>query len=74
MPGVGPQTSADNDYKPGFAAGLMHKDLGLAMEAAEASGADVAFGRAAFDAYDAMVGAGHGDVDFSGIIRNKRGC
>jgi len=73
MPGVGPQTSADNDYKPGFAAGLMHKDLGLAMEAAEASGADVAFGRAAFEAYDRMVEAGEGGVDFSGVIRAKRG-
>jgi len=73
MPGVGPQTSADNGYAPGFAAGLMHKDLGLAMEAAQASGADVAFGRAAFDAYDAMVEAGDAGVDFSGIIRAKRG-
>ncbi len=73
MPGVGPTTSADNGYAPGFAAGLMHKDLGLAMEAAEASGADVAFGRAAFDAYDAMVEAGEAGVDFSGIIRGKRG-
>ena len=72
MPGVGPQTSADNGYKPGFAAGLMHKDLGLAMEAAKASGADVAFGQAAHDAYDAMVGAGDADVDFSGIILGKR--
>lgn len=73
MPGVGPQTSADNGYAPGFAAGLMHKDLGLAMEAAQSAGADVAFGRAAFDAYTQMVEAGEGGVDFSGIIRGKRG-
>jgi len=73
MPGVGPKTAADNGYEPGFAAGLMHKDLGLAMEAAEAARADVAFGRAAFDAYDRMVGAGEAGVDFSGIIRPKRG-
>ena len=73
MPGVGPETSADNGYRPGFAAGLMHKDLGLAMEAASKTGADVAFGRAAFDAYEAMVEAGEAGVDFSGIIRDKRG-
>ena len=73
MPGIGPKTSADNGYKPGFAAALMHKDLSLAMEAADASGADVAFGRAAFDAYDRMVEAGEAGVDFSGIIRGKRG-
>ena len=72
MPGVGPKTPADDDYRPGFAAGLMHKDLGLAMEAAERTGADVAFGRAAFEAYGAMVGTGEAGVDFSGIIRSKR--
>ena len=74
MPGVGPKTSADNDYQPGFAAGLMHKDLGLAMEAATSAGADVAFGRAAFEVYDRMVEAGEAGVDFSGIIRGKRGA
>jgi len=73
MPGIGPKTSADDDYRPGFAAGLMHKDLGLAMEAAQAAGADVAFGRAAYDAYDRMVETGEAGVDFSGIIRAKRG-
>ncbi len=73
MPGVGPQTSADKDYQPGFAAGLMHKDLGLAMEAASGVGADVAFGRAAYDVYERMVEAGDAGVDFSGVIRGKRG-
>ena len=34
VPGVGPQSPADNDYKGGFAAALMLKDLKLAMEAA----------------------------------------
>lgn len=72
MPEVGPQTSADNGYKPGFAAALMHKDLGLAMEAAQASGAGTAFGQAAFDAYAAMVERGEADMDFSGIIKAVR--
>ncbi len=72
MPGVGPQTSADNGYKPGFAAALMHKDLGLAMEAAQANGAGTPFGQAAFDAYAAMVGRGEADKDFSGIIQTMR--
>src|SRR5918997_2713803 len=35
VPGVGPQTPADNDYEGGFAAVLMLKDLKLAMEAAQ---------------------------------------
>lgn len=73
VPGVGPQTSADNDFKPGFAADLMLKDLGLAMEAAKAGGAQTAFGQAAHDAYQSMVSDGEGGVDFSGIIRRVKG-
>lgn len=72
VPGVGPETSADRGYAPGFAAALMDKDLGLAMEAAQAAGANVGFGKAAAAAYEAMVADGEGDVDFSGIIRRVR--
>src|SRR5688500_15920024 len=39
VPGVGPETPADRDYEGGFAAALMLKDLKLAMEAAQESGA-----------------------------------
>ena len=35
LPGGGPTTPADNDYKGGFAAALMLKDLRLAMEAGQ---------------------------------------
>jgi 3-hydroxyisobutyrate dehydrogenase len=35
-PGIGPKTPADNDYRPGFAAELMLKDLRLSQQAAEA--------------------------------------
>ena len=70
--GVGPTTPADNDFKPGFSTALMRKDLGLAMEAAEAAGAVMSFGEAARDAYERMVCDGQGDVDFSAIIRRVR--
>ena len=50
----------------------MRKDLGLAMEAAEAAGAVVPFGSAARDVYEKMMIDGQGDVDFSGIIRRVR--
>ena len=43
-PGVGPASPADNDYKPGFAAELMVKDLGLSQHAAEAVDADTPMG------------------------------
>lgn len=36
--GVGPQSPADNDFKPGFASSLMIKDASLAQVAADASG------------------------------------
>ncbi len=70
--GVGPTTSADNDFKPGFATALMRKDLGLAMEAAEAAGAVVPFGYAARDVYEKMMIDGHGDLDFSAVIQRVR--
>lgn len=69
VPGAGPQSPADNDYKPGFAAALMLKDLGLAMEAAGTAGVDAEMGKRAFEIYKAFVDAGNGGVDFSGIIR-----
>ncbi|MGB0507434.1 MAG: 3-hydroxyisobutyrate dehydrogenase, partial [Pikeienuella sp.] len=34
-PGVGPTSPSDNDYKPGFAAELMVKDMRLSQQAAE---------------------------------------
>jgi len=68
VPGVGPVTPADNDYQGGFAAGLMLKDLRLAMEAAEGAGATVALGEHARAIYEAFAKDNAG-TDFSGIIR-----
>ena len=68
VPGVGPKTPADNDYQGGFAAGLMLKDLKLAMEAAEAAGAKVELGDHARAIYEAFAKENAG-TDFSGIIR-----
>lgn len=69
VPGVGPQSPADNDYQGGFATALMLKDLKLAMEAASAVGADVPMGRRAAELYEAFDRAGSGNLDFSAIIR-----
>jgi 3-hydroxyisobutyrate dehydrogenase len=68
VPGVGPVTPADNDYQGGFAAGLMLKDLKLAMEAAQAAGAKVELGDHARAIYEAFAKDNAG-TDFSGIIR-----
>jgi len=68
-PGVGPQSPADNDYKPGFAADLMLKDLRLSQAAAEAADADTPMGAMAQALYARFVeeedGAGR---DFSAML------
>jgi 3-hydroxyisobutyrate dehydrogenase len=69
VPGVGPQSPADNDYRGGFAAALMLKDLRLAMAGAEDVGAAVPMGARARELYEAFVAEGQGGTDFSGIIR-----
>ena len=69
VPGVGPQTPADNDYQGGFATALMLKDLRLAMEAAEIAETDPKMGRRAKELYEAFEAAGNGGLDFSAIIR-----
>ena len=69
VPGVGPQSPADNDYKGGFAAALMLKDLRLAMEAAGSVDAAVPMGERARVLYEAFVAADPAGHDFSGIIR-----
>jgi 3-hydroxyisobutyrate dehydrogenase len=69
LPGVGPETPADRDYQGGFAAGLMLKDLKLAVQAAADADASVPMGAEAMALYQAFANGGHGGLDFSGIIR-----
>ena len=73
LPGVGPTTPADNDYKGGFAAALMLKDLRLAMEAAASVDADVPMGAKARELYEAFVAADQDGRDFSAIIQTLQG-
>src|SRR6202451_338565 len=72
VPGPVPTSPANNDYKPGFAAALMVKDLTLAQEAANAAGAATPLGKHAQEIYKAFDAAGNGGVDFSGIMRHVR--
>ena len=69
VPGVGPQSPADNQYQGGFAAALMLKDLKLAMEAAAGASAQVPMGQRAEELYAQFAEAGHGGLDFSAIIK-----
>jgi 3-hydroxyisobutyrate dehydrogenase len=72
VPGPVPASPANNDYKPGFAAALMVKDLTLAQDAANAAGAVTPLGKHAQEIYRTFDAAGNGGVDFSGIIRHVR--
>ena len=73
VPGPVPTSPANRDYKPGFAAALMLKDLRLAQEAASSSGAVTPLGAEAAQLYALFAAQGGGDADFSGIIRFLRG-
>jgi 3-hydroxyisobutyrate dehydrogenase len=72
VPGPVPTSPANNDYKPGFASSLMVKDLTLAQDAANTTGAVTPLGKHAQELYQAFDAAGHGGVDFSGIIQHVR--
>jgi len=75
-PGVGPQSPADNDYQPGFAADLMLKDLRLSQQAAESVDADTPMGQNATKLYETFVEDEDGKgMDFSAMLPRfeKRG-
>jgi 3-hydroxyisobutyrate dehydrogenase len=73
VPGVGPQTPADNGYQGGFAVGLMLKDLKLASEAAASVGASVPMGNAAEVLYQMLANRGEAGRDFSAMIEMLEG-
>lgn len=73
VPGPVPNSPANRDYQPGFAAALMLKDLKLAQEAAQSSGAVTPLGAEATQLYALFNALGQGGKDFSGIIRFLRG-
>ncbi|MFA7441165.1 MAG: 3-hydroxyisobutyrate dehydrogenase [Sphingomonadaceae bacterium] len=73
VPGVGPQSPADRDYRGGFASALMLKDLKLALTAAQDADASVPMGAAAEALYQALSNAGGGGRDFSAMIRFLNG-
>jgi len=68
-PGVGPKSPADNDYRPGFAADLMLKDLRLSQMAAGAVDADTPMGEHAAELYRQFVEDEDGrGRDFSAML------
>jgi 3-hydroxyisobutyrate dehydrogenase len=71
VPGPVPTSPANNDFKPGFAAALMNKDLGLAMDAVRSTDSNAPLGSHAAEIY-AKFAADHADKDLSAIIEMLR--
>jgi 3-hydroxyisobutyrate dehydrogenase len=72
VPGPVATSPANSDYRPGFAAALMLKDLNLAQAAAQATGSATPLGARASELYDLFNQRGNGERDFSGIINLLR--
>ena len=72
VPGPVPASAANHDYRPGFAADLMLKDLRLSQEAAGAAGAATPLGARAAALYERFGAEGHGAEDYSAIVRFLR--
>jgi 3-hydroxyisobutyrate dehydrogenase len=72
-PGPVPNAPSNRDYRPGFSAALMLKDLRIAMDAARVSGAPTPLGAHATQIYTMMDLAGQSGLDFSGVIRFLNG-
>ncbi len=70
-PAPGPVETApsNRDYAPGFAAGMMLKDMRLAQEAAHSAKAATPLGAQAEALYALMESAGKDGLDFSGVMK-----
>jgi 3-hydroxyisobutyrate dehydrogenase len=72
VPGPVPASPANRDYRPGFAAALMAKDLGLAANAVRAGGVNAELGLRAAELYADYAECVGATEDFSGIVRTIR--
>jgi 3-hydroxyisobutyrate dehydrogenase len=68
-----PSSPANRDYRPGFTAAMMAKDLRLAQDAAQQVDTPTPLGALARQLYALFNAAGHGGKDFSGIIKMLAG-
>lgn len=73
VPGPVPTSPANRNYQPGFTAGMMLKDLRLALEASKTAKSPIPLGGQAAQLYALMEAAGEDNLDFSGIIKLIRG-
>ena len=69
LPGLMEGVPSNNKYRPGFSAGMMNKDLKLAIESAKEVNANTPLGSKANDIYNKFCEEGHGNKDFSAISK-----
>ena len=69
LPGLIEGTPSNNNYRPGFSAGMMNKDLKLANECAKSVSADTPLGKLALEIYEKFCKEGNDDKDFSAISK-----
>ncbi|EKU48279.1 3-hydroxyisobutyrate dehydrogenase [Brevibacterium casei] len=70
VPGVTETSASNNDFKPGFATALMHKDVGLALAGAETQGVDLPAATLVYAQLQKLVDEGLEGLDTTAIIKN----
>ncbi len=73
VPGLLPNVPSSREYRNGFAAALMLKDLRLAEQAGLEAGLPLPLGQLAAAMFGMFCQAGNGDLDYSAIIRMIEG-
>ena len=73
VPGIVEASAANREYQPGFAAGMMLKDLKLSQVAAGQAGVATPLGAEATQLYTLFVNAGNAGIDYSAIIKMIQG-
>ena len=69
LPGLIEGTPSNNNYRPGFSAGMMNKDLKLAYECAKQVNASTPLGTMALSIYNKFCEEGNDNKDFSAISK-----
>ncbi|MCL9684456.1 3-hydroxyisobutyrate dehydrogenase [Legionella maioricensis] len=69
VPDILENVPANNDYKAGFAAAMMLKDLNLSQNTARAVNLETPLGAKTTELYQHFIDEGLGDADFSAIIK-----
>jgi 3-hydroxyisobutyrate dehydrogenase len=72
-PGILPTTPSTHNYKPGFALDLMLKDMRLAQDAVTKNGSVSFVGAVAAQVYALYSAMGHGNEDYSAVMKLLQG-